>query len=142
MPADLTALRTRLGTWATQVVTVASDETVRIAQRDPRVPRGDTLELVGSIRSLHDTKVSGTRRSVTVQAPVIQAATTDKGARAHRIVPRRAGGLLVFHWPKAGGVVFLRHVNHPGNAPRPWWEAVLRDAWRHALRTAARRTSL
>jgi hypothetical protein len=135
-------LRTRLGTWATQVVTAASDETVRIARRDPRVPRGETGELIGSIRSLHDTKVAGSRRTVTVVAPVIQAATTDKGARAHRIVPKRAGGLLVFHWPKAGGVVFLRHVNHPGNAPRPWWQAVLTDAWRQGLRTAARRTPL
>jgi hypothetical protein len=142
MPADASALRTRLGTWATQVVTAASDETVHIARRDPRVPVGDTRELVGSIHSLHDTKVAGSRRVVTVVADVIQAATTHKGARAHRIVPRRAGGVLVFHWPKAGGVVFLRHVNHPGNPPRPWWDAVLRDAWRQALRIAARRTPL
>jgi hypothetical protein len=141
MPADASRLRTALGTWATQVVAAAGPETARIAQRDPRVPVGDSRELVGSIRSLNDVKVGGTRRSVTVVAPVIQAATTDKGARAHRIVPRRAGGLLVFHWPKAGGTVFLRSVNHPGNPPRPWWEAVIRDAWRQALRTAARRTS-
>lgn len=142
MPADLAILRSRLESWATQVVTAASEETVRIARRDARVPRGETGELIGSIRSLRDTKVGGSRRSVTVVAPVIQAATTDRGARAHRIVPKRAGGLLVFHWPKAGGTVFLRHVNHPGNAPRPWWEAVLRDAWRQGLRAAARRTPL
>jgi hypothetical protein len=142
MPADASKLRAALGSWATQVVAVAGPETARIAQRDARVPIGESRELVGSIRARHDVRVSGTERTVTVIAPVIQAATTDKGARAHRIVPRRAGGVLVFHWPKAGGVVFLRHVNHPGNPPRPWWEAVLRDAWRTALRTAARRTSL
>ena len=124
-----------------QVVAAAGDEAVRTAQGDPRVPRGDSLELVGSIRSRRDVKVSGSRASVTVEAPVIQAATTDKGARPHPIYPKRPGGLLVFHWPKVGGTVFLRRVSHPGNAPRPWWEAVLRDAWRQGLRTAARRTS-
>src|SRR5262249_53299664 len=139
MPADLTALRTALGQWATQVVGVAGDETVRLAQRDPRVPH-NTGELVGSIRSLRDVKVAGTAREVTVVAPVIQAATTDKGARAHPIRPKRAGGLLVFYWPKAGGTVFLRHVNHPGNDPKPWWRQVLTDAYRAALPVAARRT--
>jgi len=95
-----------------------------------------------SIRSRNDVKVSGTQRSTTVEAPVIQAATTHKGARAHRIVPRSAGGLLVFDWPAGGGLVFFRSVNHPGNPPRPWWDDVIRDAWRDALRSAAGRTSL
>jgi hypothetical protein len=142
VPADLTVLRARLGTWATQVVTVAADEAVSIIKRDPRVPRGETLELVNSVRSRRDTKVSGTRRSVTLEAPVIQAVTTDQGARGHPIRPKRAGGLLVFHWPKVGRVVFFRHVNHPGNPPRPWWEAVVTDGCRQALRIAARRTRL
>jgi hypothetical protein len=71
-------------------------------------------------------------------APVIQASTTDKGARPHVIVPRRAGGLLVFNWPKAGGTVFLRRVHHPGNPPDPWWRQTLERNWPQALKLAAR----
>ena len=141
MPADASALRTALAAWATQVAGAAAAAAVPIMQRDPRVPH-DSGELVGSIRADRDVKVAGSRRTVRVRAPVIQARTTDQGARAHPIYPRRPGGLLVFNWPKAGGVVFFRHVHHPGNAAHPWWEAVLHDAWGPALVQAARSTSL
>lgn len=140
MPADGTKLLNALGDWATQVMATAGPLTAQAAQRDHRVPRGETLELVGSIRSTHDVKVAGSKRSTEVVAPVIQAATTDKGARPHPIRPKRSGGLLVFHWPKVGTTVFLRHVNHPGNPPKPWWKDVLTDAYRQSLRSAARST--
>lgn len=38
----------------------------------------------------------------------------EEGTRPHVIKPRRMGGVLVFEWPKAGGTVYLRRVNHPG----------------------------
>jgi hypothetical protein len=38
----------------------------------------------------------------------------EKGTRPHPIRPKRAGGFLVFFWPKVGRTVFLRSVNHPG----------------------------
>ncbi|MGH9093842.1 MAG: hypothetical protein ACRDXE_01640 [Acidimicrobiales bacterium] len=39
------------------------------------------------------------------------------GAARLKTQPHRIDGnpLLVFHWPKAGGTVFFRHVNHPGS---------------------------
>ena len=47
------------------------------------------------------------------------------GQRPHRITPRSQGGVLAF---RAGGrVVFARSVNHPGAAPRTWWDDALRD---------------
>lgn len=42
------------------------------------------------------------------------------------ITPRRAGGVLVFDWPAAGGVVFARQVR--GTEPTHFWERTL-DQW-------------
>lgn len=42
-----------------------------------------------------------------------------EGVPPHRIVPRNAKK-LVFYWPRAGRVVFLKGVNHPGNRPNRW----------------------
>lgn len=122
-------------------MTVAGPETALLAAADPRVPTKEG-KLRQSIRCRNDVKVAGTQRTTTVEAPIIQAATTDKGARGHRIQPRSGGGLLVFDWPKAGGVVYLRSVNHPGNPARPWWNAVITAAWRTAIRAAAAGSSL
>ena len=69
-----------------------------------------------------------------------QALTTEKGARPHKIVARRAKA-LTFYWPKAGRVVSFKSVNHPGNPPMPWfypvindWPRIAREAWRRSAR--------
>lgn len=143
MAVDASRLVTAIERWSVAVQYTARDKTVAHAREDPRVPRGPARttgapKLVESIKGDPRVQVSGTRRTARVFAPVIQAATTDKGARAHVIRPKRAGGRLVFYWPKAGKVVVLRKVNHPGNAPHPWWEQVVRDAYARALVEAAR----
>lgn len=143
MPVDASRLNAAIERWSVAVMYVARDRTVAHAREDGRVPIGPPRSTGGpklreSIRGDPQVQVSGTRRTARVFAPVIQAATTDKGARAHVIRPKRAGGLLVFYWPKAGQTVFLPRVNHPGNAPHPWWEAVVRDAYAQALVEAAR----
>lgn len=135
--------------WAVTVATNAGTDTARDMRKDPQVPQGDRTgggrrrgrRLVNAIRS-RPGPIRGDRIVSYVEAPVIQAATTDKGARPHVIRPRRRGGLLVFYWPKAGGVVAFRKVNHPGNAPGNWWRPVLERNWSAALRRAARRTPL
>ena len=96
-------------------------------------------ELRKSIRAGR-TSQSGTSATVQVLAPVIQAATTDKGARAHIIRPRRAR-VLRFYSAKAGGIVFAREVHHPGNAAQHWWGPGLKRRASTTLRRAARRTS-
>lgn len=48
------------------------------------------------------------------------------GPEGTPIRPRRAGGVLVFDWPAAGGVVFARSVR--GTEPTHFWERTL-DAW-------------
>jgi hypothetical protein len=98
-------------------------------------------ELRRAIRALPTPLLaSGTAYRGRLVVPVIQAATTDKGARAHVIRPRRAGGMLRFYWPQAGGIVHRRWVNHPGNAPMRWWQSGLRRHAQPALRAAARRS--
>lgn len=150
MPVDSRRLTIGLERFATQTMYVARDLTVGNARDDPRVPRGnhanDRTPPVGprlreSIKGEPTIRVSGTRRTMRLVADVPQAATTDKGARPHIIRPKRANGLLVFYWPKVGQVVAFPYVNHPGNAAHPWWEAVLTDAFKRALRDAARQVA-
>lgn len=46
-----------------------------------------------------------------------------QGTHPHPI-DAKPGGTLHFYWAKAGGYVFLQHVNHPGTRPQPWlWQA-------------------
>lgn len=138
MTADATRLRAALGRWHGSVQDRCQVVTPALIRATGDVPVKDG-ELRASITA-DPVRRSGQSATLHMRAPVIQAATTDKGARPHVITPRRAGGLLVFHWPKAGRVVHLRRVRHPGNPPDPWWEAALRKAWTQSLRLAARQT--
>lgn len=45
------------------------------------------------------------------------AAVHELGSRPHPITPKKAGGTLVFFWPKAGRVVHFKSVMHPGTDP-------------------------
>lgn len=82
-----------------------------------------TYELRNSIevRALHTGPALFT---IVAEAPVVQAATTNDGARPHIIRPRRAK-MLSFYWPKVGARVAFRFVNHPGNRGTHWWDKVL-----------------
>lgn len=136
MPADASRLRQGLAQWAGRVMAQAAPETVAEARRHPRVPR-DELELERSITA-GPVLSSGNSHRFELKAPVIQAVTTDQGARPHVIRPRRAS---VLRFPANGRIVFARKVNHPGNPPRPWWRQVVTDAFTKALAAAARRTT-
>lgn len=138
MSADASRLIAGLERWAGQTHSRAVEDVPQLIRQSGDVPRKDG-ELAAAIRSTPSLR-AGSRFVARALAPVIQAATTDKGARPHVIVPRRPGGVLVFHWPKAGGTVYLRRVHHPGNPPRPWWRKAVTDAYQRALRDAARST--
>lgn len=62
--------------------------------------------------------------TIVVESDKVQAATTNSGARPHKIRARRAK-TLAFHWPKVGKVIFPVEVNHPGNAGTHWWDHVI-----------------
>lgn len=67
---------------------------------------------------------------------LVQARTTNTGARRHVIRARRAPTLR-FYWPKVGRVVTPIRVRHPGNKGSRWWDKTVR---RHSviLRSALR----
>lgn len=50
------------------------------------------------------------------------ALMNDQGTLPHRILPKSAGGQLIFYWAKVGRVVHLTSVNHPGNRAYHWAE--------------------
>lgn len=136
MTADASRLVAALETWGGNVQRQTAESTQALARFTGDVPI-KTGQLRGAIRATQVTN-EGSRYRFRMVAPVIQAATTDKGARPHVIRPRRRGGVLVFSWPKAGGTVFLRHVNHPGNPPGNWWRPLLEQTYQQGLRLAAR----
>lgn len=115
------------------------DRTVAGMRADGQVPV-DTNELRSSIVGDPAIRSTATSATAIIKAPVIQAPTTDKGARPHPIYPRRPGGKLVFFWAKAGRVVAFPRVNHPGNRPMRWWLPTVHRNFQRAIRSAARST--
>lgn len=55
----------------------------------------------------------------------VQVGSAKVKTRPH---PIEGNPLLVFDWPKAGGVVYLRHVNHPGSNLGPYLARKLAEA--------------
>lgn len=92
-----------------------------------------TRQLERSIRGRG--RLIGPVITVTVETPVVQAATTNTGARPHRIVPRRAKAL---RFQVGGRTVFARSVNHPGNKPTFWWTRTV-SAWPQIVASEMRR---
>lgn len=52
-----------------------------------------------------------------------------EGTDPHSIDPIPPNKFLVFYWPKAGRVVYLRHVDHPGTAPNPYLTEALAEVY-------------
>jgi hypothetical protein len=149
--ADATRLRQALVRWSDDVNRKGARETIDAMR--PEAPRGKPDPLgrgyVGgeTQRSLRHTggTTDGQRSRQRVEAPTKQAEYSDQVQPPHVITPRGPGYPLRFHWPKAGGVVHLMRVNHPGNAGDEtgslgWWERLLRKHWPAQLRRAARST--
>ena len=139
MPTNMGPLKAGISRWARQVHDGALDDMPdRMRPYAPLgkvVPRGRTPgTLRKSIRHAPGGGQYGTRIRGRIEAPVIQAETTERGSPAHIIRPRRVGGLLVFYWPKVGKIVGFRFVHHPGNQPKPWWKRALQATYGPALR--------
>lgn len=126
--ADVSGLKeTALARWEAGFVQAADRlETDLRAAAPVGAGTGGGPRLVDSI-SVVVNRPSGNLFSLVAEAPVVQAVTTNYGARPHLIVPKRAGGVLSFYWPSAGKVMFLRAVNHPGNVGTRWWSRIIED---------------
>jgi hypothetical protein len=70
-----------------------------------------------------------------VEFPTEYASFSEEGTQPHRI---DGNPLLAFYWPKAGRVVVVRHVNHPGTRAQKWFAGGTTDSrWQTACETAA-----
>ena len=146
MTATATRLRGGLRQWSSRVARAWGPELADGMRKEAPIgtPSPTQRRAPGELRE--SIKAQRFRPTVTgaafdLVAPVIQARTTDKGARAHVIRARRAR-MLRFHWPRGPqgpGIYFFRQVNHPGNAPQDWWGPGLRRQAKPTLRKAARR---
>ena len=87
----------------------------------------DTGQLLESITA--SATLRGPVLTVTVESPLVQAATTNSGARPHVIVPRRRQAL---RFRVGGRVVYARRVNHPGNRGTHWFDRAMGE-WRRAV---------
>jgi hypothetical protein len=121
----LDALRTEIRRKAERIARASNIQLEADLKRT--APVGETKRLQKSItvrvKTVGDVIVSEAVVDVDYAEPVI------KGARPHPI-SAKAGGWLAFTWGAAPGFirklpdgrVLLRHVNHPGNDPNPFWE--------------------
>lgn len=142
MSADVSALKRALGTWGQNVLTIGVG--LMVEPMRPYAPIGKVTErgrtpgeLRASIAVDPAAPPAGADTfTARIVAPVIQAKTTDQGSPPHEIRATRAHGLLVF---EIGGVTVFtqKPVNHPGNAPNPWWDRALRANFEPNLRYAA-----
>lgn len=87
----------------------------------------DTGQLLESIKA--NATLRGPVLTVVVSSPLVQAATTNTGARPHVIVPRRRRTL---RFRVGGRVVYARRVNHPGNRGTHWFDRAM-SQWRRAV---------
>ena len=109
------AVATRAG-FIAQRTAIDIDRELRVKAR----PHRKTGEMEGAIKVTHQ-RLSPTTWRVTAAVPVIQAATTDRGARPHVIRPVKAKAL---RFVMDGRVVFARVVHHPGNKGSGWFRKV------------------
>ena len=113
------AVETRAGFITRRLALDLNDELHQAA-----APHNATGEMVRAIR-VTSGRISPTTWRVDAEVPVIQAATTDRGASPHIIRPRRAKAL---RFVVDGRVVYARIVHHPGNAPSRWFSDVMSPA--------------
>lgn len=95
-----------------------------IAQRV--LARKRTGKLAASIRWTRG--ISGKGLTFTSGSNLRYAGWVNNGTRAHIIRPKKPGGYLRFYWPKAGRVVYMRSVHHPGTKAYRFLEKGYRKA--------------
>jgi len=79
----------------------------------------DTDELAESITTVYEPGVGYVYVGTDHWAP------TEYGSADHEITPRRPGGALRFFWLKAGRLVILSRVHHPGTPAQPFMRPAL-----------------
>jgi hypothetical protein len=99
---------------------VAADMTAELRRTSPVI----TGDLYSSITSRYT--VTPDRVVIDFQAEAPYAQYVIEGTRPH-VIRASSGRSLSFYWPKIGGQAFFKSVNHPGNAPNPFWSTVFKN---------------
>lgn len=111
----------------------------RLRRAERNLPRSVRLEVreaapvkTGELaRSITATAtLRGPVLTVTVGSDLVQAATTNSGARPHTIRPRRARAL---RFTVRGRVVYAKSVRHPGNRGTHWFDRAV-EKWPDMVR--------
>lgn len=118
--------------WAIDLVQRAADQTVEETQ-------GAASERTGELRDgITHTPPAYSEPYVIcqIQSAASYSGYQDEGTGIYGpsgapIVPLRPGGVLVFDWPAAGGVVFARSVQ--GAPGRHFWREPMPDRWSNAV---------
>jgi len=119
--------RVDTGDWERYVaryVLQATQETLHVVEQGVQEVRNEAINRTpvntGALRAGWQVRSDklGDRASFIVYNKTPYAATVEYGTKSHRILPKRAGGVLRF---QAGGqTVFRKYVDkHPGTQPRP-----------------------
>jgi hypothetical protein len=112
---------------AAEVVKQGAIRRVGVSQPDP-VPRSSPRrpnhlrDLI--VKRIRPDGAGGFVVEVGVEDPI--ALFHHEGTEPHEITPTKSR-FLVFFWPRAGRVVYLRHVNHPGTRPNRFLTDSLAD---------------
>lgn len=134
-------LTQEIGRWADRVAELAANDcSIGVSLAAPF----KTGELQQSVQEPERVS-SAPFSSFTIRATAPQAEWTEYGTEPHGIDPVN-GTYLKF--PNTAGIagfgefVFTKHVDHPGNAPMPWFFPYLRENWPLWLRERADEVTL
>lgn len=109
--AVLDQLRSHIGEHAVRVAMRAADEAVsRTIAEESRRTGAMAAATHHTLPVLNSDRVTCEIRVDTDYAKYQDDGTGVYGPGGQRIYPRKPGGVLVFDWPAAGGVVFARSV--------------------------------
>lgn len=135
MTVDVEALREQVREYAEARAHALGDQFIEVLRGNMPRRTGDMAESA-EVDSVRETS-SGFAVSIIVRSPYARFqndGTGIYGPDGNPIYPRKRGGVLVFDWPAAGGVVFARHVR--GTEPTHFWERTL-DQWPRIIAEAA-----
>lgn len=130
--ADVSGLKAHLLEWAGLVHSAAvagTEVAVRLAAPVGEVDGGATRDGIVTTGGS-----AGPVFTANIQSTTEQGDYVEFGTSPHSIDPVNAT-VLVF--PGDGGMVFARHVDHPGNVAMPWFHPTLEAEWPAQLELAA-----
>lgn len=129
-----------MGTFDETRVALRADAARRVQLAAARMTadlKQNAPEITGELKRKTGVEYVGeTTREVKAEAviDVTYAEFVTMGTRPHVIKPR-VKQALAFNWPKAGGTVVLRSVNHPGTKANEFFQRVV-TRWGDYLNSA------